>query len=108
MHHVALNRPRPHDRHLDHEIVEAGGFEPWQHAHLRPALDLKHAHRVGPRDHLVDGRVFRGHGGEREIGPAGILHEVERPMDRREHAEGEAVDLQDAEFVEVVLVPLHD
>ena len=24
MHHVALDRPRPHDRHLDHEVVEAG------------------------------------------------------------------------------------
>ena len=42
------------------------------------------------------------------VGPPAAGHQVERPADRREHAEGEAIDLQDAELVEVVLVPLHD
>ena len=65
MHHVALDRAGPDDRHLDHQVVEAPRLQPRQHAHLRPALDLKHAHRVGPADHLVDRRVFR-----RECWPA--------------------------------------
>jgi hypothetical protein len=43
MHHVALDRPRADDRHLDDEIVEAARFEPRQHGHLRPAFDLEHA-----------------------------------------------------------------
>jgi hypothetical protein len=44
--HVALDRAGAHDRHLDDEIVEAGGFQPRQHVHLRPALDLEDAERV--------------------------------------------------------------
>ena len=47
MHHAALDRTRPHDRHLDHEIVEAARPEPRQHRHLRAALDLEDADRVG-------------------------------------------------------------
>ena len=43
MHHVALDRPGAHDRHLDHQIVEAARFQTRQHGHLRAAFDLKHA-----------------------------------------------------------------
>ena len=43
MHHVALDRPRPHDRDLDDEIVEALRLQSRQHRHLRAALDLEHA-----------------------------------------------------------------
>ncbi len=48
MDHVTLDRPRPHDRHLDHEVVEAGRPQPRQHAHLGAALDLEDADRIGP------------------------------------------------------------
>jgi hypothetical protein len=48
-----LDRPGAHDRHLDHQVVEASGAQARQHRHLRPALDLEHADRVGPRDHPV-------------------------------------------------------
>ena len=41
MHHVALDRPGPHDRHLDDEVVEGPGLQPRQHRHLRAALDLE-------------------------------------------------------------------
>jgi hypothetical protein len=58
VHHAALDRPGPHDRHLDHQVVETPRLEPGQHRHLRPALDLEHADRVGAADHLVD-RVVR-------------------------------------------------
>ena len=54
MHHVALDRPRPHDRDLDDEIVEALRLEARQHRHLRAALDLEHADRIGARQHVVD------------------------------------------------------
>ena len=43
---------------LDHEIVEAGGFQPRQHRHLRPALDLEDAERIGARDHGIDARIL--------------------------------------------------
>ena len=54
MDHVALDRSGPHDRDFDHQIVEQSRLQPRQHAHLRPAFDLKHADRVGPADHVVN------------------------------------------------------
>jgi hypothetical protein len=56
MHHVALDRARPHNRDFDDEIVETFRPQPRQHRHLRAALDLEHADRVGARQHLIDGR----------------------------------------------------
>ena len=43
VHHAALDRPGPHDRHLDHQVVEALRTQARQHAHLRARLDLEHA-----------------------------------------------------------------
>ena len=60
MHHAALDRPRPHDRDLDHQVVEAARLQARQHAHLRAALDLEHADRVGLADHVVGGRSSAG------------------------------------------------
>jgi hypothetical protein len=52
MHHPALNGPRPHDRHLDHQVFVAARLQARQHRHLRPALDLEHADGVGVADHV--------------------------------------------------------
>ena len=106
MHHVALDRPRADDRDLDHEVVVRTRPEPRQHRHLRARLDLEHAHRVGVPDHVVDDRVLGGHRRQRPALAAETVHEVERAADRREHAEPEHVDLEQAERVEIVLVPL--
>ena len=56
--HVTLDRPRPHDRDLDHEVIKAAWLHARQHAHLRAALDLEGAERVSLLDHGVDGRVI--------------------------------------------------
>ena len=106
MHHVALDRTRADDRDFDHQVVVRTRPQPRQHRHLRARLDLEHAHRVGVADHVVDRRVFGGHGRERPALAAAAVHEVERAADRGEHAEAEHVDLEQAERVEVVLVPL--
>ena len=108
MNHPPLDRPRPHDRHLDDQIVEAARLEPRQHAHLRPALDLEHADGVGPRHHLIDGRILGRHGGKRQPRPPRRLDLIERPMDGGEHPERQAIDFQDSQLVEIVLVPLDD
>ncbi len=105
MHHVALDRARPHDRDLDHEIVEFLGLEARQHRHLRPALDLEHADRVGALDHGVDLRLLRRDGRERQPLAVMPLEEIEALRQRRQHAEREHVDLEQAERVEIVLVP---
>ena len=57
VHHAALDRAGPHDRDLDHQVVEGLGAQARQHRHLRAALDLKDAHRVGAADHRVDRRA---------------------------------------------------
>ena len=108
MHHAALNRPRPHDRHFDDEIVETLRFQARQHGHLSARLDLKHADGIGPAEHRVNGRIFA-----RDVlhaeGPAQAARDsVERAANRGEHPERQHVDLHQPERVDVVLVPLDD
>ena len=106
--HVALDRPGADDRDLDDEVVEAARLEARQHRHLGPALDLEDADRVRPAQHVVDGRVLRRHAVQAEA-PAVIPgQQIEALADAGQHAEGEDVDLEDAEGVEVVLVPLDE
>ena len=68
MHHVALDRPGADDRDLDNEIIEAPGLHPRQHRHLRAALDLEGAERVGLLDHRVDRRIV-----VLEVGQADVI-----------------------------------
>ena len=109
VHHAALDGPRPHDRHFDHQVVVHTGPQPRQHAHLRAALDLEDAHGVGGADH-----VPRGVGlAVRELvhldRPAQLARqEFERTPERAQHAEREDVDLHQAQRFEVVLFPLDD
>jgi len=105
MHHVALDRPRAHDRHFDDEVVEFLRLQPRQHRHLRAALDLEHPDRVGALDHLIDAGLLGRHARQRQ--PLIVVPAQQRQAlaERGEHAEREHVDLENAERVEVVLVP---
>ena len=105
MHHVALDRPRADDRHLHDEVVEARWPEPRQHVHLRPALDLEHAEAVGPAEHRIGLGAVARQAGEVEVRPAVAAQQVERAAQAGQHPERQHVDLQDAEGVDVVLVP---
>ncbi len=108
MHHVALDRPRPHDRDLDDEIVEALRLQSRQHRHLRAALDLEHADRIGARQHVVDGGIVGRQRGQRIILAVMRLQKIEPAAQAAQHAEREHVDLHQAERVDVVLVPLDE
>ena len=108
MHHVALDRARPHDRHLDHQVVEGARLQARQHVHLRPALDLEDAYRVGPADHVPDLPVLRRHGGEREFQALVRGQQLEGLADAGQHAEAQHIDLHQAECLQVVLVPLDE
>ena len=59
MHSAALDRPWPHDGHLDGDVFKAGRLEPRQHLLLRPAFHLEGADRVACLQHLVDLRVVQ-------------------------------------------------
>ena len=107
MDHAALYRAGTDDGDLDHQVVEGARLHARQHGHLRAALDLEHADGVGAADHPVGLGVFGGNvlQLERLAAPAG--GEVERAAYDCQHAQREDVDLQQAQRVEVVLVPLH-
>ena len=109
VHHVALDGSRAHDRHLDDEVVEAARLQARQHVHLRTALDLEHADRIGagtacrrrPRPRAAAMASVR-------LVPLVLLDEIEGLADAGEHAERQHVDLQEPERVDVVLVPLDE
>ena len=79
-----------------------------QHGHLRARLHLEHADGVGARNHVVDARVFLRNVGEREGLAAEVRHQREPAAQRRQHAEAEHVHFQQAELIEIVLVPFDD
>ena len=58
MDHVALDGPGSDDSHLDHQIIKAARPEPWEHAHLSTAFDLKDSNGIGLADHVVDARIL--------------------------------------------------
>ena len=108
MHHATLDRPRSHDGHLHHQVVKTAGLEARQHAHLRAALDLKHAHRVGLAHHVVGGRVFGRnvlHAQGHATPPA---HQVKAAVNSAEHAQRQHIHFQQTHRIQVVLVPLND
>ncbi|MNC13673.1 hypothetical protein D3C75_614260 [compost metagenome] len=106
MDHVALNRPRAHDRDFDYQVIEGGGLEPRQHGHLGAGFDLEHAHGLGTADHRVGGRVFGGDGRQGQVPATVALQQVEATAQGAEHAQRQHVDLEQADHVQVVLVPL--
>jgi hypothetical protein len=105
MDHVALDRAWPHDRHLDHQVVEGSRFDARQHRHLRPALDLESAERVRFADHCVGARVFCRGRRQIEIDALMLGQEVESLLHAGQHAQGKDVDLHELECIDVVLVP---
>ncbi|KOT25677.1 hypothetical protein DM52_4833 [Burkholderia mallei] len=113
MHGAALDRPRPDDRYLDHQIVIAARPQARQHRHLRARLDLEHPDRVRAADHVVGRFVIlrnvlqpeRPAVRQRRAAPRG--DHVERAMQRGQHAEREHVDLHQPEGLQIVLVPLN-
>ena len=103
--HVPLDRSRPHDRHLDDQVVEGGRLQPREHRHLRPALDLEHADRVRPLDHPVDPRVLRGHVPQGVADAVVRFQQLEGAPDAGEHAESQHIHLDEPQRLEIVLVP---
>ena len=98
----------PHDRHLDDEIVEAARLQARQHVHLRAAFHLEHADRIGPAQHVVDGRIIARHVGQRHRQTVMLFQKLEGLADAGQHAERQHVDLQQTQRGDVVLVPFDE
>ncbi len=106
--HVPEDGPGADEGDLDGEVVEALRLQPGEQVHLRPALHLEDADRVRLTEHPVHRRVLAGDGGQVEPGATVLLDQRERLREHRQHAQAEEVDLEDAERVQVVLLPLDD
>ena len=100
--------PGRDDGDLDHQIVEPARTQARQHVHLRPAFDLEDADAVALAEHVVDPRILlrdaRQGMGLSVVG----LDQIEALADASEHAERQDVDLEDAERVDIVLVPFDE
>ena len=106
MHHLALDRTRPNQGDLDHQIVVLARPQARQHGHLGARLNLKNAHAVGVAQHLVGRRVFRRNVVETPWPAMALAQQVEHATQGRQHAEGQDIDLHQANRVQIVLVPL--
>ena len=102
---VALNGAGPDDGHLDHQVVEAGGLHARQRGHLGTALNLEDTNGVGPLHERVGvGVVF---GKLRQIYWASALGgQGDGVLQHGHHAQAQEIDLDDAQSLAVVLVPL--
>ena len=105
VHRAALDRPGPDERDLHHQVVEVLGPQAGQRGHLRPALHLEHADRVGRAEQRVDLGLL-GDGGEIHLDLLVLADQVDREVQHREHPEPEQVELHEARRRAVVLVPL--
>ena len=106
--HVALDRPGPDDRHFDHHVVKSVRLHPRERRHLRAAFDLKDTDRVRTLHQFVGRGIILRDRGEIDRATA-RLAQFNRVLHHRHHAEPEQIDLDDAEVLAVVLVPLrHD
>ncbi|RMS55643.1 hypothetical protein ALP64_200424 [Pseudomonas syringae pv. actinidiae] len=108
MNHIALNRPGADDGDFDDQVVKLFRPEARQHGHLRTGLDLEHADGVGAADHFVSGSIIAGEIGQCPLLAPVQVHQIERPAQGAEHAQCKDVDFQQADQVQVVLVPLDD
>ena len=105
---VALDRARPDDRDLHDQVVQVGRLRLGQRLHLGPALDLEDADGVRGLEHLEDLRHVLRQPIEVDAGGAVALDQLERLVDRGEHAEAEQVELDQLERLDVALVELDD
>ena len=105
MHHAALDGAGADDGDLDHQIIEFPRPHPRQEIHLRPAFHLEHPHRIGAAQHVIGGGVFLRQAFQRVARPCVPRDQIEALADAGQHPEAQHIHLQDAQRVDIVLVP---
>ena len=108
VHRLPLDRPGPHERDLHRDVVDRLGPRAQDDLHLRAALDLEAADRVGPLDLGEHVRVVERDPREVDLLAVTSRDQVDAVLDRRQHPEPEQVDLEEAGVGAGVLVPLAD
>ena len=108
MHHATLDRAGAHDGHFHHQVVVLLRLQPRQHAHLRARFDLEHADGVGGLDHLEGRLVIVRQARKIQTESPVLVYQVYRLPDAGQHAQRQAVDLEQPHRLQIVLVPLDD
>ena len=103
---LALDRPGTHERDLHRQVVEVLRARAQDRLHLRAALDLEAAHRVGVLDLRIHVLVVERDARKVDQLAACACDQVDAFFDRGQHSEPEQVDLQEACIGARVLVPL--
>ncbi len=96
MHHFADDGAGANYRDLDHQVVKPLRLHPRQRRHLRAALDLEHADRVGAPEHRVHAGVVGRKMREVDLDAFVRADHRDRLLQRGQHPEPEQIDLDNA------------
>ncbi len=103
--HVALDGTGADDGDLDHQVIEIARAQARQHGHLGPAFHLKDPDGIAPAQHVVDRLVLR-RDRRQVVAFAMVLgDQIKALADTGQHAQGQQVDLQHPQRIQIVLVP---
>ncbi len=113
MHHPPLYWPRPHNGHLNHQIIKTTRLQPRQHRHLRPRLHLKYPDGIRAAQHVIHRRIFRRHRMKLQIPLAPplfvpLIHQINRLSNAREHPQPQHIHLQHPHRINVILIPFNN
>ena len=108
MHHIALDRPRADNSHLNDQVIKAARPQAGQHGHLRTGFDLKDTYRIGIADHPVNLRVFCRHGRHGHRNAPMLLQEIKRAVNRTQHTQRKTIDFKQPKDVDIGFIPLNN
>ena len=108
MDHIALNGTGTNDSDFNDKVVKCARTHTRQKIHLRAALDLKDAERIGDTEHIIDFRVFLRNRRQCVRLALPRAQKMKGLADTGQHTEGEDINFQHANFINIILIPLND
>ena len=108
--HARLERARPEQRQDSDNVFEGTGPQLLEQLFHAARFKLEHGRRVGFAQQLVSGRIRERKRHDVEFPHAGIVraHEAHRPVEDRQVAQAQEVELHEAGGLDIVLVKLGD
>ena len=105
---LRLDRARPNECDLHHQIVQVRGPRVQNRGDLRTALDLEHPDRLAARDQVVALRVILWQSIDLGARAGPSLDDVEGAAHLRQRTQSQEIELRGADDIEIILVELHD
>ena len=108
MHHIALNGTGANDGDFNDKIIKCARAHTRQEIHLRAALDLKDAECVRDTEHIIDFGVFLRNRRQCVRLAFPRAQKMKGLADTGQHTEGEDINFQHTNFINIILIPLND